>query len=99
VVSGLLAVASIPAAVAASRYVPSVRLLDGLYVGVPAAIVLGLVSVGAARRARRRHVLSLGRLRGERTARWGRRLAFLGLYVGAAGAIALGSYAVLRLYS
>ena len=95
---GALAVAALPAAVAASRYVPSVKLLEGLYAAVPAALLLGLLAVWAARRGRRASVLSLGR-RGAKAARWGRGLAYLGLYVGAAGAIALGSFALLRLYS
>jgi hypothetical protein len=96
---GLLAVAALPGAVAGSRYLPRVKLLEGLYVAVPATILLGLLAVWAARRARRASVLSLGRRGGEKAARWGRRLAYLGLYVGTAGAIALGSFAVLRLYS
>ena len=96
---GALAAAAVPLGIAASRYAPSVRLLDGLYGGVPAAFLLGLLAIGAARRARRSLLLSLGRSGGEGALRWGRRLAFLGLYVGAMGALALGSYAVLRLYS
>ena len=96
---GALAVAAVPAAVAASRYLPSVSLLQGLYVGVPAAVVLGLLAVGAGRKARRALALTLGRCGGAGAARTGRILAFLGLYVGAMGAIALGSYTVLRLYS
>jgi hypothetical protein len=96
---GLLAVAAIPGAVGASRYLPAVPLLRALYAGVPAALLLAVLAVGAARRARRALTLSLGRAGGERAARIGRRLAFVGLYVGAMGLIALGSYTVLRLYS
>jgi hypothetical protein len=96
---GALAVAAVPLAVAASRYVPAVKLLQGLYAAVPAALLLGLLAVWAARRARRASAFSLGLRGGTRAARLGRVLAFVGLYVGAAGAIALGSYAVLRLYS
>jgi hypothetical protein len=92
-------VLAIPAAVGAARYVDKVSLLRGLYGGVPLAIVLGLLAVGAARRARRTSTLSLGRAGGEGAARLGRGLAFVGLYVGAMGAIAIGSYTVLRLYS
>jgi hypothetical protein len=98
-VLGALAVAAIPCAVSASRWAPSVPLLRGLYGGVPAALLLGLLSRAAATRARRAIELSLGRSGGARAARWGKRLAFLGLYVGAMGAIALGSYTILRLYS
>jgi len=97
--AGLLGVAAIPGAVAASRYLPDVRLLEALYGGVPAAVLLALVAVAAARRADRRHVLSLGRAAGERAARAGRLLALLGLYLGCTGALALAFYAVLRAYS
>jgi hypothetical protein len=99
VVLGGLAVAAIPAAVAASRWVPAVPLLRGLYVGVPVALLLGLLARVAARRARRTVELSLGRAGGERTTRWGRGLAYAGLYAGLMGAVALASYTVLRLYS
>jgi hypothetical protein len=99
VVLGALAAAAIPAAVAASRWVPAVPLLRGLYVGVPAALVLGLLARASGRRAHRALELSLGRAGGARAARWGRALAFVGLYVGLMGAIALASYTVLRLYS
>lgn len=96
---GTLAVAAIPAAVLASRYVPSIPLLRALYAGVPSALVLALLARAAARRAGRAIGLTLGRSSGARAARAGRFLAYLGLYVGVMGAIALGSYAVLRLYS
>jgi hypothetical protein len=99
VVLGALALVAVPAGVVASRYVPSVPLLRGLYGGVPAAFLLGLLAIGAARKARRRLSLSLGRSGGERAARWGRLLALAGLYIGAMGALALASYTVLRLYS
>jgi hypothetical protein len=95
----VLAVVAIPGAVGASWYIPSVPLLRALYAGVPVALLLGLLAVGSARRARRALTLSLGRSGGERGARLGRALAFAGLYVGAMGVIALGSYTVLRLYS
>jgi hypothetical protein len=97
--AGLVGVAAIPAAVAASRYVPELRLLDALYAGVPAAFVLGLLAVAAARRARRRQVLALERLRGSRTARAGYLLALLGIYLGCTGGLALAFYGVLRAYS
>ena len=88
-----------PAGVAASRYVPSVALLRGLYAAVPAALVLGALAILAARRGRRRLTLTLGRSGGARAALAGRLLALAGLYLGAMGAVALASYTVLRLYS
>ncbi len=96
---GALAVAAIPASIAASRYVPSIRLLQGLYAGVPAALLLGLLARTASGRAARAIRLTFGRSGGARSARAGRILAFVGLYAGAMGAVALGSYALLRLYS
>ena len=96
---GVLSLAAVPAAIAASRFVPSVELLGSLYVAVPAALVLGLLALLAARRARRTLELRLGRSRGGRGARVGRWLALAGMYVGLAGAVALGTYAVLRGYS
>lgn len=96
---GLVSVLVVPAAVAASRYVPSVSLLDAVYASVPAAVVLALAGILVARRARRRLALALGRCGGEGTARLGRVLALLGLYVGCTGAIAIAFYGVLRHYS
>ena len=90
---------AIPAGVAASRWIPTVPLLRGLYVGVPVAVVLALVARACARRARRALDLSLGRAGGARAAGWGRWLAFLGIYLGLMGAIALAVYTGLRLYS
>jgi hypothetical protein len=69
-------------------------LLHALYGGVPAAFVLGLIALAASRRARLaqlRHVEP----RGRGTARLGRALAWLGLYAGVTGGIALGVYGVL----
>ena len=45
---GVLAVAAIPAGVAAARYLQEVRLLQGTMVAVPAAFVLGLLAVVAS---------------------------------------------------
>ena len=99
VVLGVLSLAAVPAAILASRFVPSVELLESLYVAVPAGIVLGLLAMLLARRARRTFELRLGRSRGGRSARVGRWLALAGMYVAFAGAVALGTYAVLRGYS
>lgn len=99
VVLGAAAVLVIPAAIAASWYVPRLALIDAVYGSVSAAVVLGLLAVGAARRARRRLALSLGRAGGEGAARAGRTLALVGLYLGATGIVAIAFFAVLRFYS
>jgi hypothetical protein len=92
---GLLALAAIPAAVAASQYTSGLRLLESLYVAVPAAVVLGLLALGASRHAR--HVLARS-LHPERRrlVRAARVFAWLGAYAGVTGALALGVYGILR---
>lgn len=97
-VLGLLAAASIPAAVAAAAYTTRVTLLHAVYVGVPVACVLGLGAVAAYRRARARFERSLRRT-GLRIVRAARFFAFAGLYLGVTGALALGFYGVLHLRS
>jgi hypothetical protein len=92
---GALAVIAIPAAVAAARFLSGIALLRALYIGVPVAAGLGVLAVAASRRAR----LALGRsLHPERRklVRSARVVAWLGLYVGVTGALALGVYGVLR---
>ena len=92
---GLLAVLAVPAGVAASRYVQGLPLLEGLYVGVPAAFALGLVAWACSRKARN----ALGRrvsLAAPGPVRLGRFLAYAGLYVAVTGAIALAFYGVLQ---
>ena len=67
---------------------PSVNLLPALVVAVPAAFVLSLLGISAARRARFKVDRSVFRA-GDRTARLGQFLVWAGLYfavVGGAGA-------------
>src|SRR5581483_2034714 len=84
---GTLAVAALPAAVAASWLVARVTLLRALEVGV-------LVAVALVRRARYRVDRSIARP-GERVVRFGRLLAWTGIYLALTGAIALGFYGLL----
>jgi hypothetical protein len=94
--AGLLAVLAIPAAVVAAQVMNGVVLLRALYVGVPAAVGLALVSLLLARRAR----LAQSRRvdgRGRGAVRTARILAWAGLYAGLTGALALAVYGVLRL--
>jgi hypothetical protein len=91
-VLGALAVVAIPAAVAASRWVNGLSLLESLYAAVPASFVLALAAVAAARRARfarARRVVAAG-------GRWESILAWAGLYVAITGALALAVYGALR---
>lgn len=92
---GALAVLAIPAGVLASRET-NVTLIRSLYAAVPLSCLLGLVAVGASRRARFALAQSI-RPAGRGLVRTARFVAWLGLYVGITGALALGVYAVLRL--
>jgi hypothetical protein len=95
---GLLALALIPAAVAAAIFVPNVSVLPALVVAVPAAFLCGLIGIAAARRARFRVDRSVYRV-GGRGVGFARLLVWAGLYVSLVGAVALGFYGLLRAYS
>ena len=92
---GALAVLAVPAAVFGARLSHGLTLLRSLYAGVPAACVLGLAAVVAARRAR---FASARSVRPDATGpiRLARVLAWTGLYVGVTAALALGVYGALR---
>lgn len=93
VVLGLLAVAAIPAAIGITDRRNDLRLLHaGL--AVPVAAVLAIAAILLARRARKRLERTLGRAGGARSARVGRFLGWLGLYLALIGAISLAVYAV-----
>jgi hypothetical protein len=92
---GVLALAAIPVAVVAAQYTSGLRLLESLYVAVPLAVILGLAAVGASRRSRNVLARSLHPER-RRLVRTARVVAWLGVYAGITGALALGVYGVLR---
>jgi hypothetical protein len=94
VLLGTLAVAVIPAGIAAAQASSGLRLLETLYVVVPAALVLGMLALVASRRARFNAARSL--TGGRRGARLARVAAWAGLYAGITGALALAVYGVLR---
>lgn len=93
---GLLGVAMLPAAIAASSRSESYELLHAAF-AIPAAALLGFFAILLARRARSRLAPTLGHPKGSRTARLGRLLgtATLLLALTAAGSVAV--YAVLSL--
>ena len=97
-VLGLVAILAIPSAGALSAYTSRWTLLECVYVAVPVALVTGLGSVSAYRRARARLERSVRR-RGERLVRLGRASSLTGLYLGVTGALALGFYGLLHLPS
>ena len=92
---GLVSLATLPAAVIAARQSDELTLVEAGVVAVPVAALLGLIAVWLARRARRRADRTLDRVGGRRTARAGKLLGGLGLYLAATAALALGVYALL----
>ncbi len=97
-VLGALAVLAIPAPGAAAAFTSRVTLLRAVYIAVPAAAVLALVSFAAYRRARARLDRNVRRA-GARIVRAARFLAFAGLYLAITGGLALAFYGVLHLRS
>jgi ABC-type Fe3+ transport system permease subunit len=94
VLVGLLSLVTLPVAVVAARESEDLTLVEaGL--AVPVAALFGLVALWLARRARQRADRTLDRVGGRRTARAGKLLGGLGLYLAATAAIALGVYALL----
>ena len=89
----LLALAAIPAAAGVTQWRGDLRLIHA-GVAVPVAAVLAIAAIRLAARARRRLERTLGRAGGERTARAGRVLGWLALYLALTASISLGFYAV-----
>ena len=93
VLLGALAVLAIPAGVVAAQLSSQLRLLETMYVVVPAALVLGLMALYAARRARLNAARTLSAAGGVGLARV---VAWAGAYAGVTGALALAVYGILR---
>jgi hypothetical protein len=91
---GLLATAAIPAAVVYADRSPRVELIWA-GAAVPAAALLGLAALGAARAGRRRSQLTLQRRSGARISALGRFLGLLGLLLAGTGTISLVVYGIL----
>jgi hypothetical protein len=94
VVLGLLGLAALPVAVMVARESEDVTMVQA-GVAIPAGALLSLLALWLARRARRRADRTLDRVGGRATARMGKLLGGLGLYLAATAAIALGVYALL----
>jgi hypothetical protein len=93
VVFGLLAFATLPAAVVFSRFSERFELVHAAW-AIPGAAVLGLVALGFARRARRQLRFTL--VRGRRAAaRAGRTLAVVALCLAVTASISFGFYRLL----
>ena len=94
VLVGLLSVAKMPVAIAATRWSDRYELLQaGL--AIPIGAALGLLAVALARRARSRLAPTLGHPRGSRTARLGRFLGLLGFVLALTAAGSLVVYWIL----
>jgi hypothetical protein len=94
VVVGLLSVVTVPAAIAFTHY-RDVELLKAGWAAVP-GLVLGVVSLGLARGARRRTERTIGRVGGREVTRAGRLLGALGVYLALAAALSVGTYELLN---
>jgi hypothetical protein len=95
VLLGLVAVATLPAAVALAELPERIDLLQAGF-AVPVAGVLALVTLVLSRGGRLRFERTLGRVGGRRTAWLGKALGLLALAMTASGAVALATYAVLK---
>jgi len=81
----------LPASIAISQELRTWKLLAA-FAAIPVAGVLGFAAIAFARGARRRVELTLGRARGAGTARLGRALGLLGIYLACTGLLTLGVY-------
>ena len=94
VVFGILATATMPVAIAATRYSASYELVHASF-AIPLAILLGVVAIRLGRGALRHDDVRLGRAGGRRAARVGRALGVLGLALAATALVALAVYGLL----
>jgi hypothetical protein len=93
----VLSLACLPAAFFGSRLSPDVDILWSSFAAIPAGI-LGLVALSLSRSVRRRAGLALGPVPGERAARLGRVLGFLGVYAAVTTGLAVAFYALLAVF-
>jgi hypothetical protein len=91
---GLLATATMPVAILATRDSGSYELLHAGF-AIPVAVVLGGVAIGLGRGALRHDDVRLGRAGGRGSARVGRALGVLGIALAATCAVALAVYGIL----
>ena len=94
VVVGLLATATMPVAIVATRYSGSYELLHAGF-AIPVGVALGVVAIALGRGALRHDDMRLGRAGGRGMARFGRALGVLGIAMAATCAVALAVYGIL----
>ena len=95
VLVGLVALATLPAAIVAAEVFDLLTLLQSS-VAIAPTFVLALTAIYLGRRARRTIERTLGRVRGYKLALVGRILGYLALYVAVTAAISVATYYVLR---
>ena len=95
---GLVGAAALPFAVIAAYETSWWSYLESIWAAVPSA-VLGLISVAAARRAKRQARRSVLPVQGAGLARWGGRLGWLALYFAATAGLAFAVYEIETYYS
>ena len=91
---GLLATATMPLAILATRYSDAYELLHAGF-AIPVAVVLGAAAVALGRGALRHDDLRLGRAGGRTAARLGRALGVAGIALASTCAVALAVYGIL----
>lgn len=92
--AGVLSVATVPAAVWATRWSESYDLLHAGF-AIPVGLAFGALAVALARAARERHARTLGRAGRLRTARLGRALGLLGLFLAGSALVSVAVYGLL----
>jgi hypothetical protein len=97
VLVGLLSVATMPAAILATRWSDQYDLMQAGF-AIPVGAALGLLAIALARRARSRLAPTLGHPRGSRTARLGRFLGLLGFLLALTAAGSLAVYWILSVF-
>ena len=92
---GLVAVATVPAAILFAERWERITLLESS-VAIAPAFVLGLTAVVLGRRAKGSIDRTLGRVKGYKLAVLGRSLGYLALYIAVTASISVATYYVLR---
>jgi len=95
VLVGVVAVAVLPAAIAAAEFLEVATLLESAVAIAPAA-VLAVAAIYLGIRGRRHVERTLGRARGAGLARAGRILGWIGLYLAVTATISVATYYMLR---
>ena len=98
VVVGVLAVAIVPAAIAASGYFDELTLVQSC-ASAAAAALLGLFALALARRGQETAGRTLGRSGGEGASRAGKWLGVIALWIAATTGLAVGFYFLLTLFA